>query len=99
MKRSYSILLATLVLLIILTGCSNQPISKTQEYKETLTFSNLVDSASQEEVREAMELAGIAKESIDFFFEDVNNFNSTIEETSLVMDGFTTIDSLEPDYD
>ena len=38
-------------------------------------------------------------ENIDSFFQDVNSFNSTIEEKSLVEEGFITIDSLEPEYD
>lgn len=99
MKKSLSIVLVTLVLLLTLTACNNQPINKTEEYKENLTFSNLVDEESQKEVRKAMESAEIPTGSIDLFFEDVNNFNSTIEEKSLVKDGFTTIDSLEPEYD
>lgn len=99
MKKAPNILLVTLILLIALTGCSNKPVNKTEEYKKSLTYSNLADSSSQDEVRKAMELAGIATENIDSFFQDVNNFNSTIEEKGLVEDGFTTIDSLEPEYD
>lgn len=99
MKKSLSIVLVTLVLVLTLTACNNQPINKTEEYKENLTFSNLVDEESQKEVRKAMESAEIPTGSIDLFFEDVNNFNSTIEEKSLVKDGFTTINSLEPEYD
>lgn len=99
MKKSLNILLITLFLLITLTACSNQPVNKKEEYKKSLTYSNLTDSSSQDEVRKAMKLAGIANESIDSFFEDVNSFNSTIEEKGLVKDGFITIDSLEPGYD
>ncbi|OLS01914.1 DUF4300 family protein [Tissierella creatinophila] len=99
MKKSLNILLITLFFLISLTACSKQPVNKKEEYKKTLTYSNLTDSLSQDEVRKAMKLAGITNESIDSFFEDVNSFNSTIEEKSLVEDGFITIDSLEPEYD
>lgn len=99
MKKAPNILLVTLIFLIALTGCSNKPVNKKEEYKKSLTYSNLADSSSQDEVRKAMELAGIATENIDSFFQDVNNFNSTIEEKGLVEDGFTTIDSLEPEYD
>lgn len=99
MKKSYNIVLVTLVLVIILTGCSNQPINKPEEYKKSLTYSNLVDATSQDEVRKAMESAGILTENIDLFFQDVDSFNSAIEEKSLVGNGFTTIDSLEPEYD
>jgi hypothetical protein len=77
----------------------NKSLSDTQEYKRTLTYSNLVDEASQNEVRMAMESAGILSENIDSFFEDVNRFNSAVEEVSLVEEGFVTVDNLEPEYD
>jgi len=99
MKRAANILLITLTLLVALTGCYNQPVNKKEEYKRSLTYSNLTDSLSQDEVREAMELAGIAPENIDSFFQNVKSFNSIIEEKSLIKDGFITIDSLEPEYD
>lgn len=67
--------------------------------KKSLTYSNLVDEKSQDEVRKAMETAGILTENIDFFFEELNYYNNTIENKSLVEDGFTTIDSLIPEYD
>ena len=75
----------------------NKSASDIEEYKNSLTYSNLVDPTSQDEVREAMELAGILAENKDSFFQDVNSFNSTIEEKSLVEEGFITIDSLEPE--
>ena len=99
MKRFNAIVLVTLVFLIILTGCSNQPINKTEEYKKSLTYSNLLDVTSQDEVRNVMESAGILTGNIDLFFQEVDSFNSIIEEKSLVENGFVTIDSLEPEYD
>lgn len=77
----------------------NEDKSGSEDYEKSLTFSNLVDQKSQEEIRETMELAGISTESIDFFFEEVDRFNSTVQGKSLVKDGFKTIDSLEPEYD
>lgn len=77
----------------------NKSLVGTEKNKETLTYSNLVDKKSQDEVRKAMKLSGIPSESIDFFFEEVDDFNSTVENKTLVEDGFITIDSLEPDYD
>lgn len=70
-----------------------------QEYKTTLTYSNLVDRKSQDEVRKAMESAGFLSKNIDSFFQDVNRFNSAVEEVSLVEEGFVTVDNLEPEYD
>ena len=81
------------------TENADQTLEDVQEYKEGITFSNLVDKDSQAEVRKAMEFAGIAQDNIDSFFEDVDNFNRTVEDTSLVKEGFTTIDSFEPAYD
>lgn len=99
MKKSHIITLITVVFLIILTSCSNQTIEKAEEHKKGLTYSNLVDETSKEEVRKALESAGVLDENIKSFFQDVNNFNNTIEEKSLVEKGFVTIDSLEPEYD
>ncbi len=99
MKKPNIIVLITLALLMVLTGCDNKPINKREEYKKDLTYSNLVDSASQDEVRQAMESAGISTENIDSFFQDVDSFNNMIEEESLVENGFITIDSLEAEYD
>nr|WP_300002536.1 DUF4300 family protein [Tissierella sp.] len=99
MKKINIIVSLILVFMIILTGCTNQSVSDSQEYKKSLTYSNLVDIASQDEVRKAMESAGISTQNIDTFFEDVNSFNSTVEEKSLVKNEFVTIDSLEPEYD
>lgn len=99
MKKLSNILLIILILLVALTACSNQPINKKEEYKKSLTYSNLADSISQDEVKKAMESAGIAPENIDSFFKKVNNYNNTIEGKSLVKDGFETIDNLEPEYD
>lgn len=74
-------------------------LKNTQEYKNSLIYSNMLDKTSQDEVRKAMESAGILKDNIDFFFEELNYYNETIEGISLVKNGFTTIDSLEPEYD
>lgn len=100
MKKRYNlIILFALVFLFLITGCSDEPVEKIEEYKESLIYSNLVDSQSQEEIKKLMESAGILTENIDFFFQDVNDFNSIIEEKTLVESGFVTIDSLQPDYD
>ena len=99
MKRLSIFLLATLLILGPLTGCSKKTIEKRGEHKNSLTYSNLVDLESQDEVRKAMELAEIPKSTIDLFFKDVNYFNETIEEKDLVKEKFTSVDKLEPEYD
>lgn len=99
MKKVFNILLIISIFLIALTGCSNQPVDEEEGYKKSLTYSNLADLSSQDEVKKAMESAGIASENIDSFFQNVNYYNNAIEGKSLVKDGFVTIDSLEPEYD
>lgn len=85
--------------LISITSNPLEEANADQKHKKSLTYSNLVDLASQEEVREAMESAGILSENIDSFFGEVNDFNNIVEGKSLVEKGFATIESLEPDYD
>lgn len=75
-----------------------KPSSK-EEYLTKLSYSNLLDEASQKEVREAMEKSGIPQENIDFFFEELSYYNKTVEGRSLVEKGFKTIDGLQVDYD
>lgn len=72
---------------------------KQDSHEESLTYSNLVDKKTQEEVRKTMGKSGILKENLNLFFEEVNEFNRIVENKSLVESGFTTINSLEPEYD
>lgn len=83
----------------MMTGCADPSTNKEEPYKENLTYSNLTDSSSQEEVKKALEDTGIPSKNINSFFENVNNFNNTIEKKSLTKDGFITINSSEPTYD
>lgn len=99
MKKASNIFIVALTFMITLTGCLNQSVNKTEEYKKSLTYSNLADSQSQNEVKEAMESAGIKSENIDSFFQSVDYFNNTVEKKGLTIDGFTTIDNLNPEYD
>ncbi|GIM57683.1 membrane protein [Capnocytophaga canimorsus] len=71
----------------------NQPFLKQMEY------SNLVDKASQEEVKQALANAGIAQANIEIFFENVNYFNNLVGDVGLVQQGFSTSDNLTPKYD
>lgn len=64
-----------------------------------MTYSNLVDQASQEEVKTALLNVGIAEESVEKFFEQVAFFNQTAGTGSLVASGFAQSESLVPEYD
>lgn len=99
MKKALSICIIAMTFMIALTGCLNQSVNKEEEYKKSLTYSNLTDSQSQDEVKKDMELAGIESENITSFFQNVNYFNETIAKKGLTTNGFITIDNLEPEYD
>lgn len=99
MKKLFSILSITLIFTFMMAGCADPSTNKEEPYKENLTYSNLTDSSSQDEVKKVLEDAGIPSENIDSFFEDVNNYNNTIDNKSLTKDGFITINSSEPTYD
>ena len=92
--------------LILITILSLGAISCEQKKTTTektsipLTYSNLVDTATQEEVKKALIAAGIAEQNVASFLESVALFNQTVgDKASLVPKGFVTIDSLLPKYD
>lgn len=102
MKNKILITLLTVFSILALFLYINKPedVKEPNEKSEKfLTFSNLVDEAGQDETRAAMEGAGIPSENIDSFFAEVDYFNKTIEEKSLVQDSFSDNYELERDYD
>ncbi len=98
MKKINKIAIA-LLSTITLAACSNQTEDAIEELNDTLTYSNLTDATSQEEVREIMHSAGISNAMLDTFFNDVDFFNDTVEDKGLTAEGFITIDALVPEYD
>lgn len=89
---------------LLLGACQEKKTSAqktTQENaKVSLTYSNLVDTATREEVGRALEAAGISPLNTASFLESVSLFNRTVgTQAGLVKEGFTTIDSLLPKYD
>lgn len=64
--------------LLLLTGCSTQQP----------TFSNLVDTTSQTIVAQAMQDAGISEATTKDFLTAVRSYNMTVENTSLIKQGF-----------
>ncbi len=92
--------------LILITILSLGAISCEQKKATTektsipLTYSNLVDTATQEEVQKALIPAGISEQNVASFLESVALFNQTVgDKAGLVPKGFVTIDSLLPKYD
>ena len=91
--------------LILITILSLGAISCEQKKTTTektsipLTYSNLVDTATQEEVQKALIAAGISEQNVTSFLESVALFNQTVgDKAGLVPKGFVTIDSLLPKY-
>lgn len=94
------LLLPLIVGIIIIAGCdakdscldqggSYDYASKACEKSAPgLTYSNLVDSASQTELKTALLQAGIAEENVEKFFEQVAFFNQHAGTESLVQSGF-----------
>ena len=77
-----------------------QKKATTEKTSIPLTYSNLVDIATQEEVQKALIAAGIAEQNVASFLESVALFNQTVgDKAGLVPKGFVTIDSLLPKYD
>lgn len=77
-----------------------QKKATTEKTSIPLTYSNLVDTATQEEVQKALTAAGIAEQNVASFLESVALFNQTVgDKAGLVPKGFVTIDSLLPKYD
>lgn len=97
MKRRIAVFLICSV--ILLSGCSKAKNEKfEQEFTTGITYSNLADKASREEVKAALGKAGIAPDRIETFLSNVNLFNDTVENKTL-NEGFTKIDHLMPEYD
>lgn len=76
------------------TALENVP----QPFISSIEYSNLVDKASQEEVKEAMLKAGITPLAVDTFFENVNTFNQTVTDVGMVDKGFVISNELAPEY-
>ena len=92
-----------LILITILSlgaiSCQQKKVT-TEKTAVTLTYSNLVDTATQDEVQKALTAAGISEQNVASFLESVALFNQTVgDKAGLVPKGFVTIDSLLPKYD
>ena len=83
-------LIFTLMMSMILS------ISPAFAKSQAITYSNLVDQATQKGVRKIMLKDGLTKRNVDRFFEDVNAYNKAIKNTSLIKKGYATA---TPNYD
>ncbi|QPK93995.1 DUF4300 family protein [Actinomyces sp. zg-332] len=103
MKRAFNLVVAFFAVLFIATGCSN--VEKTVEstsnpIKPSLTYSNLVDKDSQDQLRKYLKKADIADEKIESLLKDINEYNKLVgDKVGLVKTGFKTINSFSPIYE
>ena len=82
------------------TAAAETPQVAQEKAAPTLTYSNLVDTPTQEKVQQALTAAGISAQHVAAFLESVALFNQTAgAKANLVPEGFVTIDSLLPKYD
>lgn len=79
------------IIMILFISCVNN--------KEKITYSNLVDDMSQQELKSYLENAGIDTKKIEDFLNDVNEFNTIIENVSLVKEGYKTVEMDKIEYD
>ena len=68
-------------------------------YTKNITYSNLSDEESMNEVKLALEKAGVESQEIELFLSNVKDFNQTIANTSLTEKGFEKSKNLNPEYD
>ena len=82
------------------TAAAETPQEAQEKAAPTLTYSNLVDTPTQEKVQQALTAAGISAQHVAAFLESVALFNRTAgAKANLIPEGFVTIDSLLPKYD
>lgn len=104
MNRHYIYIAATLAFVMTIAwGCrsdkqKNNALEATQD-TPTVTYSNLLDKQTQEEVAKAMSEASISPENVASFLQNVKQFNDAVEGHGLVSNGFVKLDSLLPHYD
>ena len=82
------------------TAAAETPQEAQEKAAPTLTYSNLVDTPTQEKVQQALTAAGISAQHVAAFLESVALFNRTAgAKANLIPEGFVTIDNLLPKYD
>ncbi len=87
MKRFVSVILIFVFMLLV--SCQKADLPENESGAE---YSNLVDSGVQSELQETLLSCGIPQSTIDTFFEDVNEYNETVEKTGLVQSGYKAFD-------
>ena len=88
---------------IIVTGITKEGKKYSSDIKITVTdtlgkYSNLVDKRTQNEVKKYLIDVGIPKKNAEAWLKDVNEYNKTIKNTSLVKKGYKKLGLNAPIY-
>lgn len=79
---------------LLMTGCTNNKTETNETVESTkLTYSNLVDEKTQNEIRDILIENKIDKKQADYFIKLVQNYNekSDINKLETSKEGFTSI--------
>ncbi|MEG0855354.1 MAG: DUF4300 family protein [Terrisporobacter sp.] len=98
-KKVIPVLLSSMLLL---TACSNSNTTKNDENSNMkLTYSNLIDNPTQDQVRDILIDNKIDKEDADYFIKLVKDYNdkSHINKLGTSKEGFTSIKTQQVQYD
>lgn len=94
MKRFVSVIL--IFVLMFLVSCKKADLP---DNENTAEYSNLVDMGVQSELKETLLSCGIPQSTVDTFFQDVNEYNETVENATLVQSGYKAFDLSPVIYD
>ena len=65
------------------------------DYLKNITYSNLADEKTQNEVQEILKNSGISSQNINLFFQSVNYYNKKTENTDLIKSNFVNSQNIE----
>ncbi|WP_297133188.1 DUF4300 family protein [Terrisporobacter sp.] len=88
--------------ILLMTGCTNNKTETNETVESTkLTYSNLVDEKTQNEIRDILIENKIDKKQADYFIKLVQNYNekSDINKLETSKEGFTSIKTQQVKYD
>ena len=69
------------------------------DYLKNITYSNLADEKTQNEVQGILKNSGISSQNINLFFQSVNYYNKKTENTDLIKSDFVNSQNINPTYD
>ncbi|EPZ55581.1 hypothetical protein H477_2940 [[Clostridium] sordellii ATCC 9714] len=87
---------------LILTGCSKTKEEKIEkEENKKLTYSNLIDDKTQNEIKDILIESKIDKVQSQYFIDIVNKYNnkSSLNKLETSSNGFKSINTLQVPYD